>query len=106
MVATITQHSARTSHRPCVLVPNPGPVRVAIAALHDREIGNMPRQDLIDMIRMSSMTSRNFNRPVEIDRLGDRDLTRLAFLVRRCCRNQLDAHRHQSGQPMLWREAI
>jgi hypothetical protein len=100
-----------TTHSLCsspaaVLVPHPGPLRTAIAALHNRELGIMPREDLIDMIRISQMTAADWSHPVEVDRLADNELTRLAFLVRRCCRNQLDAHRHQAGQPMLWSEAI
>ena len=89
-----------------VLIPYPGPVRVAIAALQDREMRCMPREDLIDMIRMSSMTDPGGQAAVPVEQLPDGDLTRLAFLLRRCCRNQLDAHRQQSGQPLLWREAI
>jgi len=89
-----------------VLLPHPGPVRTAIAALHDGEMRTMRREDLIDMIRMSSMTYPNGRTNIPVEQLPDPDLTRLAFLVRRCCRNQLDAHRCQSGKPMLWREAI
>lgn len=89
-----------------VLVPHPGPLRTAIAALENRDLGSMPREDLIDMIRISQMTAADWSHPVEVDGLADNDLTRLAFLVRRCCRNQLDAHRQQAGQPLLWREAI
>jgi hypothetical protein len=89
-----------------VLVPHPGALRTAIASLRDREMALMPRNDLIDLIRLSQMTTHDANRSAEFDQLADNELTRLAFLVRRCCRNQLDAHRQQLGQPMLWAEAI
>ena len=81
-------------------VPHPGLVRASIASILDRELDVMPRDDLIDMIRMSSMTN------VEGERLADGELAKLAFLVRRVCRNQLDSHRQQCGQPLLWSEAI
>jgi hypothetical protein len=106
MFAMTADRSAPCSTVAAVLLPHPGAVRTAIASLRDRDMTLMPRKDLIDLIRMSRMTSDRWEHPSEIDRLGDNDLTRLAFLVRRCCRNQLDAHRQQSGQPMLWREAI
>jgi hypothetical protein len=106
MIAIDSDLSAHSAPAAAVLVPHPGPIRTAIAALHDREMRIMPREDLLDMLRMSSMTSTNWDRPVEFAGLADKELTRVAFLLRRCCRNQLDAHRHQCGQPMLWREAI
>jgi hypothetical protein len=106
MIAMTADRFAPGSVTSVVILPHPGVVRVAIASLRDRDVALMPREDLIDMIRMSRMTSGRWNSPVDVDRLADNDLTRLAFLVRRCCRNQLDAHRQQSGQPMLWREAI
>lgn len=84
-------------------VPHPGPVRMAIAALRNREVASMLRDDLIDLIRLSRMTAEAV---VQSERLCDVELKRLAFLVRRCCRNQVDAHRCQVGQPILWRDAI
>lgn len=84
-------------------VPHPGPVRMAIAALRNRDIASMLRDDLIDLIRISRMM---VDAAVEFERLCDIELKRLAFLIRRCCRNQVDAHRCQVGQPILWREAI
>ncbi|MBL8849680.1 MAG: hypothetical protein JNG89_08345 [Planctomycetaceae bacterium] len=86
-------------HRSKVLVPHPGPERTAIA-LDNREIGSMRRPDLIDLIRASRMTAG------EVHDLGDGELRRLALLVRRCCRNQIDSIRCQRGQPLLWAEAI
>jgi len=100
------QDYCRENPAAAALVPHPGALRVAIAALQDREMGSMCREDLIDMIRMSSMTDPAAPATVPIEELPDGDLSRLAFLLRRCCRNQLDSHRHQCGQPMLWREAI
>src|SRR5262245_53122433 len=105
MTTTCSYQDYCRQHRTTVaLVPHPGALRVAIAALQDGEMSSMRRDDLIDMIRMSSMTDGPATVPVA--EMPDDDLTRLAFLLRRCCRNQLDAHRHQCGQPMLWREAI
>jgi hypothetical protein len=103
MIAT-TEISNSTAF--AVLVPHPGTIRTAIASLHNRDMALMPRDDLIDLIRLSRMTTHDFEQPAEIDQLADNELARLAFLVRRCCRNQLDAHRQQSGQPLLWAEAI
>jgi hypothetical protein len=106
MSAMTADRSAPASVPFAVVLPHPGAVRTAIASLRDRDMTLMPRDDLIDLIRMSRMTSDRWDYPSEIDRLGDNELTRLAFLIRRCCRNQLDAHRQQSGQPILWLEAI
>lgn len=107
MTTTLSyQDYCRQNPATAALVPHPGALRVAIAALQDREMSSMRREDLIDMIRMSSMTDAEGPATVPIEQLPDSDLSRLAFLLRRCCRNQLDAHRHQCGQPMLWREAI
>lgn len=103
MIATTEMRRPTLS---AVLVPHPGPVRTAIASLRTRELALMPRNDLIDLIRLSQMTTHDFDRPAEIEQLAENELTRLAFLVRRCCRNQLDAHRRQCGQPLLWAEAI
>lgn len=88
-----------------VLVPHPGAVRTAIASLRTRDVALMPRRDLIDLIRLSQMTAHDVDEG-DLDRLPENELARLAFLVRRCCRNQLDAHRRQIGQPLLWAEAI
>jgi hypothetical protein len=88
------------------LVPHPGTVRTAIASLRTRDMALMPRADLVDLIRLSQMTTHDVDSGAELDQLADNELTRLAFLVRRCCRMQLDAHRQQTGQPLLWAEAI
>jgi hypothetical protein len=74
--------------------------------LLDGEIGAMPRQDLVDLIHMSSLPFLSEDVCRRLEFLSDETLSRLGFLVRRCCRNQLDAHRRQRGQRMLWREAI
>jgi hypothetical protein len=79
---------------------------MAIANLQDREIAQMSREDLIDLVRISSLPFLSADVCGRLQFLGNETLSRLAFLVRRCCRNQLDAHRLQRGTPMLWREAI
>src|SRR5262245_42922820 len=107
MTTTLSYQGYCRQHRAsAALVPHSGALRVAIAALQDLEMTSMRRADLIDMIRISSMTESDGPATVAIEELPDGDLSRLAYLVRRCCRSQLDAHRHQCGQPMLWREAI
>lgn len=87
-------------------IPHPGLLRAAIATILDRELDLMRRDDLIDMIRISAMTINDGRTESRFEELGDPDLTRLAYLVRRCCRSQMDAHRQQRGQAALWSEVI
>ena len=114
--ATVPAHSPRhpgTRRRPSqaagntgILLSHPGLIRTAIANLQDHEIGLMSREDLVDVIRLSSLPFLSGDVCRRLEYLSDKTLSRLTFLVRRCCRNQLDAHRSQRGKPMLWREAI
>ncbi len=89
-----------------VVLPHPGPVRTAIANLQDHEIVLMSREDLIDLVCLSSLPFLSADVCGRLEFLSDETLSRLGFLVRRCCRSQLDSHRHQRGQRMLSRDAI
>lgn len=91
---------------PAAVLPHPGPVRVAIAMLLDGEMASLTRDDLVDLIDMSSLPFLSEDVCRRLKFLGDETLSRLGFLVRRCCRGQLDAHRRQCGQRMLWCEAL
>jgi hypothetical protein len=91
---------------PPATLPHPGPVRVAIAMLLDGEISAMTRDDLVDLIHLSSLPFLSEDVCRRLKFLGDETLSRLGYLVRRCCRGQLDAHRRQCGERMLWCEAL
>jgi hypothetical protein len=106
-----SQAAARVPHdqpvaRESSVLSHPGPIRVAIAMLLDSEMGAMARRDLVDLIHMSSLPFLSQDVCRRLEFLNDESLSRLGFLVRRCCRNQLDAHRRHRGERMLWREAI
>lgn len=104
-VAACHTTAAPANGSAAVALPTPEPVQAAIAFLRDDEIHLMPREDRIDLVRLSALPMPG-NARKQLEYMSDTDLTRLTFLVRRCCRTHLDSHRLQRGQPMLWREAI
>lgn len=94
----LTRNDPRMSH--------PGTVRESIARMSDRELHAVERPDLVDMIRLAGLVVPGENVDERVAWASSADVQRLAFLVRRCCRNQLDSYSHARGAEPAWADAI
>jgi hypothetical protein len=84
----------------------PGPVRESIARLQDQELTKMSPHDLVDLILLSGLVATVGEDAHTVPWLSKKDLLKIASLVRRCCRNQLDSYRVANGSRREWGEAI
>jgi hypothetical protein len=72
---------------------------LSIARQPDKEIVRMDRSDLIDLIRRADLPPVNEQTMKRLDWLDRTGLERLAFLTRRCCRNQINSYYQHLGRP-------
>lgn len=80
----------------------PSPVMLSVARQPDTKIVRMDRSDLIDLIRGADLPPVNEETMERLDWLDRADLERLAFLTRRCCRNQINSYYQHLGRPALF----
>lgn len=69
----------------------PGGIKVFIARLSDGDISAMGREDLIELLHTCDVDFPCPDTRERLEFLDDRELVRLLFLVRRCCRNQVNS---------------
>lgn len=83
---------------------DPGPRRTAIARLSDREIERMQRHELVELI--CATDDRRDRSGVHLEHQSLEQLKRLAYLSRRCCRNQVNTYCAWRGLPLRYKAAI
>lgn len=76
----------------------PAPVKFFVALHADERIAGMSRTELIDLIRLSDLPPVCNGTWERLKYLERGDLERLAFLTRRCCRNQINSYSHHVGR--------
>jgi hypothetical protein len=86
-------------------VPHPGLVCEAIARLSDGELMRMSSQELVHLIQASPVMAREADGFNRLSWMHDRELRRIASLVRRCCRTRVNAFQRARGQQVEWYDA-
>lgn len=79
-------------HRPVRRTRRAAPNTSHVAGLSNHDISAMRREELLEVIRTARLPvvdDEDFRHMVYADRVA---LERLAFLARRCCRNQMLQH--------------
>jgi hypothetical protein len=71
-------------------------VECAIALLSDREIASMPRDDLLDMVRLINSRRPSLDRLLLVN-LDDVTLQRVLILLRRTLRARIDLQSRRQG---------
>jgi hypothetical protein len=79
-------------------IPPPAPIMFSVALQPDETITGMNRAELIDLIRLADLPPTCEDAFQRLDFLGRTDLERLAFLTRRCCRNQINSYSQFLGK--------
>ncbi|REJ88782.1 MAG: hypothetical protein DWQ34_21180 [Planctomycetota bacterium] len=78
-------------------VPPPGSNLFSVASELDVNISQMSRWELVDFIKQADVPLCD-DTVARLDYLARPDLERLAFLTRRCCRNQINTFRQARGE--------
>lgn len=102
-VVPFPQDGAVETYRPSL---DPGPRRTAIARLRDSEIEGMDREALIEVIQATAHSRDDDRDGVQLEHQALEQLRRLAFLSRRCCRNQVNTYCAWRRQPLRYKAAI
>lgn len=87
-------------------VPSPGPEKVAIARLLDSEIERMDRDTLIDVIRRADLPLCRGSLVDRVQFQSADELKRIAYLIRRCCQNQVNAFCAARRLPLPYKAVI
>lgn len=85
---------------------DPGPTKAAIARLCDSEIEAMSRRQLIEVIRGTCRAPGMELNGARLEHQSLEQLRRLAYLSRRCCRNQVNTYCAWRRLPLRYTAAI
>ena len=85
---------------------DPGPQRTGIARLLDSQIEQMERRELMAVIRATDGEIGPQRGAAELEHQSLEQLRRMAYLSRRCCRNQVNAYCSWRGLPLRYKAAI